>query len=74
MSNAIFCANRTLNGGRRLPAVKHECYAKISVKSFLKRTFLKFKFRELPLFTAVGWSCSRMKKNTPTENVPPSTS
>ena len=26
MSNANVCGNQTLNGGRRLPAVKHECY------------------------------------------------
>ena len=29
-------ANRTKNGGRRLPDVKHECYGKLSVKSVLK--------------------------------------
>ncbi len=29
-------ANRTKNGGRRLPDVKHECYQKLSVKSVLK--------------------------------------
>ncbi len=33
---ASLCANRTKNGGRKLPDVKHECYAKLSVKSFLK--------------------------------------
>ncbi len=25
----------TINGGRRLPDVKHECYGKLSVKSFI---------------------------------------
>ncbi len=29
--------NWTKNGGRRLPDVKHECYGKLSVKSFLKK-------------------------------------
>ena len=29
-------ANRTKNGGRRLPSVKDECYAKLSFKTFLK--------------------------------------
>ncbi len=36
MSCANLYANRTKNGGRRLPDVKHECYGKLSVKSFLK--------------------------------------
>ncbi len=29
-------ANRTKNGGRRLPDVEHECYGKLSIKSVLK--------------------------------------
>ncbi len=36
MSCADLYANRTKNGGRRLPDVKHECYGKLSVKSVLK--------------------------------------
>ncbi len=36
MSCANLYANRTKNGGRILPDVKHECYGKLSVKSFLK--------------------------------------
>ncbi len=36
VSCANLCANRTKNGGRRLPDVKHECYGKLSVKSVLK--------------------------------------
>ncbi len=36
MSCANLYANRTKNGGRRFPNVKHECYGKLSVKSFLK--------------------------------------
>ncbi len=35
MSCANLNVNRTKNGGRRLPDVKHECYGKLSVKSFL---------------------------------------
>ena len=35
MSCANLYANQTKNGGRRLPDVKHECYGKLSVKSFL---------------------------------------
>ncbi len=35
-SCANLYANRTKKGGRRLPDVKHECYGKLSVKSFLK--------------------------------------
>ncbi len=34
--HGLYDANRTKNGGRRLPDVKHECYGKLSVKSFLK--------------------------------------
>ncbi len=33
--SANFCANRTKNGGRRLPVIKHECYAKLSVITYL---------------------------------------
>ncbi len=36
MSCANVHANRTKNGGRKLPDVKHECYGKLSVKSVLK--------------------------------------
>ncbi len=34
MSCVHLYANQTKNGGRRLPDVKHECYGKLSVKSF----------------------------------------
>ena len=33
---SALCANRTKNGGRRLPVIKHECYAKLSVITYLK--------------------------------------
>ena len=36
ISYANLCANQTKNGGRRLPVVKHECYAKSSVITYLK--------------------------------------
>ncbi len=34
---ATLCVNQNKNAGRKLPKVKHECYAKLSVKSFLNR-------------------------------------
>ncbi len=40
MSCANLYANRTKTGGRKLPDVKHECYAKLSVKSALNFLFL----------------------------------
>ncbi len=43
--SANLCANRTKNGGRRLPDVKHECYAKLSVITYLKLNNLVIPFR-----------------------------
>ncbi len=40
MSCSNLYAKRTKNGGRRLPDIKHECYGKLSVKSFLKIPFI----------------------------------
>ncbi len=54
-------ANRTKNGGRRLPDVKHECYGKLSVKSFLNSLKDIVPLLETGIGTLISWLAMQPK-------------
>ncbi len=61
MALANLYANRTKNGGRRLPDVKHECYGKLSVKSFLNAAYCMY--ITLNVFTKLRFVTGRYAKD-----------